>query len=39
MSRTFLAQFGFFENPFESTNADNEPALHEYSFPLPTFRQ
>ena len=33
----FLTQFGFTEDPFESTNADAEPYLAQYFVPPPYF--
>ena len=33
----FLANFGFSLDPFESTNAENEPELDSYFVPPPYF--
>lgn len=33
----FLAQFGFAEEPFQSTNAGDEPLLEHYFVPPPYF--
>src|SRR4051794_28121445 len=33
----FLAQFGFSSDPFESTDAENEPHLDNYFVPPPYF--